>query len=272
MALAMRGAHAALIGPRPGPRHPAAKVLEAARAQAAAGGARAAEGEVQVDKWTGEVLHDPATDRPLLSARLHSRASRLRGYRIAHRAGRTAYAATLGLPRTVHTAKGKASEFTEDARTQLLVSRNRIREDAAGWQPVVDGTVKAGRAVGQGAVTTGRAVRDTAISVAVYTAPATAGRAPGPRSTISRPDHPTAATLSPAPAAGRSTVRRPVPAPATGSGCSATSRGAGSTNRGSGAAPAAPAADQASANVARLRAAMNRRRQSVRRDQEGGAP
>ncbi|KPI14431.1 hypothetical protein OV450_8265 [Actinobacteria bacterium OV450] len=231
VALAMRGAHAALIGPKPGPRHPAAKLLEAVRAQAGAGGSRAADGEMQVDKWTGEVLHDPTTDHPLLSARLHSRASRLRGYRIAHRAGRTAYAATLGLPRTVHTAKGKASTFTEDARTQLLVSANRIREDAAGWKPVVDGTVKAGRAVGQGAVTAGRTVRDSAISAAVYTAPATTGRTPAPLTTISRPDHPTTATRSPAPA---------------------------------------PAADQASANAARLRAAMNRRRQSVRRDQKGG--
>ncbi|MER7467891.1 hypothetical protein [Streptomyces sp. NPDC097981] len=274
LSLAMRGAHAALIGPKPGPRHPAAKVLEAVRAQAGAGGVRAAEGEVQVDKWTGEILHDPATDRPLLSARLHSRASRLRGYRIAHRAGRAAYAATLGLPRTVHTAEGKASEFTEDVRTQLLVSRNRIREDAAGWQPVVDGTVKAGRAVGQGAVHTGRAVRDTAISAAVYTAPATTGRAPGPRTTISRPDHPTTTgtTLSPAPAgaAGQATVRRTMPAPTTGSRHSATSRPAQSANRGSGATPASPVADQAAANAARLRAAMNRRRQSVRRDQEGG--
>lgn len=228
VALAMGGARAALIGPKPGT---AAKALEAVRAQAGDGGARAAEGEMQVDKWTGEVLHDPATDRPLLSARLHSRASRLRGYRIAHRVGRTAYAATLGLPRTVQTAKGKASTFTEDARTQLLVSANRIREDAAGWKPVVDGTVKAGRAVGQGAVTAGRTVRDSAISAAVYTAPATTGRTPGPLTTISRPDHPTTTTRSPAPA---------------------------------------PAADQASANAARLRAAMNRRRQSVRRDQEGG--
>ncbi|MFI1458798.1 hypothetical protein [Streptomyces roseus] len=272
VALAMRGAHAALIGPKPGTRHPAAKALEAARTQAGSGGAGRAEGEVQVDKWTGEVLHDPATDRPLLSARLHSRASRLRGYRIAHRVGRAAYGATLGLPRTVHTAKGKTSEFTEDARTQLRVSANRIREDAAGWQPVVDGTVKAGRAVGQGAVHTGRAVRDTAISAAVYTAPATTGRAVGPQASISRPDHPTG-TTPPASAAGRAAVRRPVPAPATGSGRPAASRPAQSPKRGNGAAtPAAPAADQAAANAARLRAAMNRRRQGARGHQEGGTP
>ncbi|MFI8266668.1 hypothetical protein [Streptomyces sp. NPDC085665] len=271
LSLAMRGAHAALIGPRPGPRHPAAKLLEAVRAQAGVGGGRAADGEVQVDKWTGEVLHDPATDRPLLSTRLHSRASRLRGYRIAHRAGRTGYAATLGLPRTVHTAKIKATEFTEDARTQLRVSANRVREDAAGWQPVVDGTVKAGRVVGQGAVHTGRAVRDTAISAAVYTAPATTGRSPAPRTTISRPDH-AGTTLSPAPAgaAGQATVRRTVPAPVTGSRRAAASRPAGSAYRGSGADPAVPGVDPAAVNADRLRAAMNRRRQSMRGDQEGG--
>ncbi|MFJ3176074.1 hypothetical protein ACIPJK_35625 [Streptomyces roseus] len=273
VALAMRGAHAALIGPKPGPRHPAAKLLEAVWAQAGARGGRAADGDVQVDKWTGEVLHDPATDRPLLSTRLHSRASRLRGYRIAHRAGRAGYAATLGLPRTVHTAKGKATEFTEDARTQLRVSANRVREDAAGWQPVVDGTVKAGRVVGQGAVHTGWAVRDTAVSAAVYTAPATTGRSPAPRTTISRPDH-AGTTLSPAPAgaAGQATVRRTVPAPASGSGRSTASRPAGSAHHGSGAAPAARGVDPAAVNADRLRAAMNRRRQSMRGDQEGGTP
>ncbi|MGW8782381.1 hypothetical protein ACWGNM_30560 [Streptomyces sp. NPDC055796] len=272
LSLAMRGAHAALIGPKPGPRHPAARVLEAVRAQAGSGGARAAEGEVQVDKWTGEILHDPATDRPLLSSRLHSRASRLRGYRIAHRAGRAAYAATLGLPRTVHTARGKASEFTEDVRTQLLVSANRVREDAAGWQPVVAGTVRAGQAVGQGAVHTGRAVRDTAISAAVYTAPATTGRAPRLRTTISRPDHPgTTVSTAPARAAGQATVRQTLQAPTPGRGRSATSRPAQSEHHGSGATPAAPAADQAAANADRLRAAMDRRRKSMRGDQEGGS-
>ncbi|MFB7054214.1 hypothetical protein ACFCXT_13990 [Streptomyces vinaceus] len=271
VALAMRGVHAALIGPKPGPRHPAAQVLEAVRAQAASGGARAAEGEVQVDKWTGEILHDPATDRPLLSSRLHSRASRLRGYRIAHRAGRTAYAATLGLPRTVHTARGKASEFTQDVRTQLLVSANRVREDSSGWRPVVAGTVKAGQAAGRGAVHTGRAVRDTGISAAIYTAPATTGRAPTPRTTISRPDHPTtASSTTPAEAAGQATVRRTLHLPTTGSERSATNRPAQSAHRGSGATPAALAADQAAANAERLRAAMNRKRRSVRGDQEGG--
>ncbi|MFE5773186.1 hypothetical protein ACFQ7O_33075 [Streptomyces sp. NPDC056485] len=268
VALAMRGAHAALIGPKPGPRHPAAQLLEAVRAHAASGGARAADGEVQVDKWTGEILHDPATDRPLLSSRLHSRASRLRGYRIAHRAGRTAYAATLGLPRTVHTARGKASEFTEDVRTQLLVSANRVREDAAGWQPVVAGTVRAGQAVGRGAVHTGRAVRDTAISAAVYTAPAATGRAPVPRTTISRPDHPatpgTTVSFASARTAGQATARRTMPVSTTGSGHSARNRPAHS------ATPAAPAPDQAAANAERLRAAMNRRRKSMRGDQEGG--
>ncbi|MGW5342919.1 hypothetical protein [Streptomyces sp. NPDC004050] len=288
IALAARGAHAALIGPKPGSRHPVAKVLEAVLAQAGGHGVRRAEGEMQVDKWTGEVLHDPATDRPLLAARLHDRASRLRGYRIAHRVGRTAYGATVGLPRTVHAARGKASEYTEDARTQLKVTANRIREDVARWQPVVDGTVKAGRAAGQGALATGRAVRDTAVSAAVYTAPTT-GRAPGPRITVSRLDQHTAmpGTTSPAPTASQA-VRRTVPVPvrvAGRTGRPATSRLAqttnhpNATNRGNGngensgstvsGAPAS-ATDQGAGNAERLRAVMNRRRRNMRRGQDGG--
>ncbi|MFI8280738.1 hypothetical protein ACIGBH_38795 [Streptomyces sp. NPDC085929] len=136
VAMALRGAHAALIGPKPG-RHPAAAALH--RAAAGRGPAAQAQpaGEMKVDKWTGEILHDPSTDRPLLGSRIHARASRLRSYRIAHRTARIAYGATLGLPRTLHTARDKASEFTQDAHTQLKVAANQAREDGSRWEPVV---------------------------------------------------------------------------------------------------------------------------------------
>ncbi|UUU37542.1 hypothetical protein [Streptomyces sp. NBC_00162] len=134
IAMALRGAHTALIGPKPG-HHPAAAALhQAATGSDAPPGAT---GEMQVDKRTGEILHDPATDRPLLASRVHTRATRLRSYRIAHRTARVAYGATVGLPRAVRTARGKASEFTEDARTQLRVTANQVREDGARWEPAV---------------------------------------------------------------------------------------------------------------------------------------
>ncbi|WP_330334786.1 hypothetical protein OHS33_36920 [Streptomyces sp. NBC_00536] len=299
-ALALRGAHAALVGPKPGPRHPAAQALHAVLG-GRAGVPGAPQGEMQVDQWTGEILHDPATDRPLLASRIHGKASRLRGYRIAHRIGKTAYGATVALPRTLHNAQVRGSEVTEDARTQLRVSANRIREDIEGWEPMVAGTVRAGRAVGQGAAATGRTVRDAAIGATIYTSTGTTGRAPGPRTTTSRPFHPTAtsAPASPAmpatPNTTHSRTRTPNPGPgirptprrtttarpgsAAGSGSGPGSDGGRPTgnrtgsnrNPGSGSTPAAPAADQGAANTERLREAMNRRR-TVRRNQEGESP
>ncbi|MGW2439686.1 hypothetical protein ACWCY1_23485 [Streptomyces goshikiensis] len=287
-ALAMRGAHAALIGPKPANRHPVARALTAALKDAGIGGGQPRpKGQMQVDKWTGEVLHDPATDRPLLGSRFHKHASRLRGYRIAHRAGRTAYGATIGLPRTVHTAKRKASEFTDDARTQLRVAANYVGDDAYAWKGV-------GRAVGRSAVNTGRLARDTAISAAIYTAPAAGGHTPGPHA-VSRPDHPGAAAPSTR-RIGTHAVSRPVVGtgngnrsrpgtPSAGNWGATPGSGAGAPSRstrsgaasGSGSLPSSPrspasdpAAGQAAADRARLIAVMRTRRQAARDDQGNG--
>ncbi|MFG2463293.1 hypothetical protein ACGFWE_40440 [Streptomyces sp. NPDC048523] len=90
------------------------------------------EGQV-VDRNTGEVLHDQNTDRPLLSTRAHNRLVRFRGYRILHRGGRTAYGATAGLPVSVRRARQGGSRYTQDARQQVRVWRNTVREDGRVW-------------------------------------------------------------------------------------------------------------------------------------------
>ncbi|WP_141753976.1 hypothetical protein [Streptomyces subrutilus] len=186
LAVALRGAHAALIGPKAG-QHPAAAQLHA-HAGTGAGG-----GELVVDKDSGQVLHDPATDRPLLGSRIHTRASRLRGYRITSRTAHIAYGATLGLPRTLHKARSKATEYTQDARQQLSVTANHLREDGHAW-------AQGGRAVrdridhtGQALATTWQVhdpaghVRDTAIAATIATAPLADAPRPVARTSVSRP-------------------------------------------------------------------------------------
>ncbi|WP_405634334.1 hypothetical protein OHB53_09235 [Streptomyces sp. NBC_00056] len=86
-----------------------------------------------IDPDTGEVLHDQKADRTLLSTRAHNRLVRLRGYRLAHRGGRFAYASTMGLPTTVRTAQAGASRVTHDTRQQLRVWGNTVRQDRRGW-------------------------------------------------------------------------------------------------------------------------------------------
>ncbi len=93
---------------------------------------REEEGQV-VDRDTGEVLHDQNTDRSLLSTRAHNRLVRFRGYRILNRGGRTAYAATAGLPANVRRARQGGSRYTQDARQQVQVWRNTVREDRRAW-------------------------------------------------------------------------------------------------------------------------------------------
>lgn len=178
VAMLLRGAHTALIGPKPA-RHPAGALLSSVAGQGPAG-AQGARGEMVVDEWTGQILHDPATDRPLLGSRIHARASRLRGYRIAARTARVGYGATMGLPDTLRRANAAKSEFTTDVRQQLDVAHHRLREDAASWQPLIDGTHEAGQLAHRG-------IRDTAISAAIYTStPAAPEAAPGPRAGITR--------------------------------------------------------------------------------------
>ncbi|MET9607043.1 hypothetical protein ABZZ17_18485 [Streptomyces sp. NPDC006512] len=225
LAMALRGVHTALIGPKPR-QHPVAGLLQAA-ANGIVPGKR---GAMVTDEWTGEILHDPDTDRPLLGSRIHQGASRLRGYRIASRTARLAYGATLGLPRNVRRAKEATSEFTDDAHTQLRVAAHRVREDAAEWMPVVDsihntgiavgaGVSRTGRAVGTGINRTRRAVGTGAVGAVIYTSsPAGAsGPRPGGRGAISRqdspgPDGPTPSTSSIRPPRQRP-VRRPAPSP-----------------------------------------------------------
>ncbi|MFD3381307.1 MULTISPECIES: hypothetical protein [unclassified Streptomyces] len=93
------------------------------------------EGQV-VDRNTGEVLHDQNTDRTLLSTRAHNRLVRFRGYRILNRSGRTAYGATAGLPANVRRAGQNGSRYTQDARQQVQVWRNTMREDRRAWGDV----------------------------------------------------------------------------------------------------------------------------------------
>ncbi|WP_435260420.1 hypothetical protein [Streptomyces sp. 1222.5] len=86
-----------------------------------------------VDRNTGQVLHDQNTDRTLLSTRAHNRLVRFRGYRILNRGGRAAYGATIGLPATVRRARSGGSRYSHDARQQVRVWGNTIREDGRAW-------------------------------------------------------------------------------------------------------------------------------------------
>ncbi|MGW2827385.1 hypothetical protein ACWC24_41400, partial [Streptomyces sp. NPDC001443] len=93
---------------------------------------RNADGQV-VDRNTGQVLHDQNTDRTLLSTRAHNRLVRFRGYRILHRGGRAVYGATVGLPATVRRTRSGGSRYSQDARQQVRVWGNTVREDAQTW-------------------------------------------------------------------------------------------------------------------------------------------
>ncbi|MEU9395795.1 hypothetical protein AB0D86_38070 [Streptomyces sp. NPDC048324] len=93
---------------------------------------RNAEGQV-VDRNTGQVLHDQNSDRTLLSTRAHNRLVRFRGYRILNRGGRAAYGATVGLPANVRRARSGGSRYSQDARQQVRVWGNTVREDGRAW-------------------------------------------------------------------------------------------------------------------------------------------
>ncbi|MFD5425509.1 hypothetical protein [Streptomyces sp. NPDC127084] len=86
-----------------------------------------------VDRDSGQVLHDQNTDRTLLSTRAHNRLVRLRGYRILHRGGRAAYGASVGLPANVRRAGQGGSRYAQDARQQVRVWANTVREDGRAW-------------------------------------------------------------------------------------------------------------------------------------------
>ncbi|MGW7048544.1 hypothetical protein ACWGDT_38960 [Streptomyces avermitilis] len=86
-----------------------------------------------VDRRTGQVLHDQNTDRTLLSTRAHNRLVRFRGYRILNRGGRAAYGTTVGLPANVRRARSGKSQYSLDARQQVQVWGNTVREDGRSW-------------------------------------------------------------------------------------------------------------------------------------------
>ncbi|MFG2351536.1 hypothetical protein [Streptomyces phaeochromogenes] len=86
-----------------------------------------------VDRNSGQVLHDQNTDRTLLSTRAHNRLVRFRGYRILNRGGRTAYGATVGAPAGVRRARSGGSRYSQDARQQVRVWGNTVREDGRAW-------------------------------------------------------------------------------------------------------------------------------------------
>ncbi|MET7715489.1 hypothetical protein [Streptomyces sp. NPDC005407] len=86
-----------------------------------------------VDRNTGQVLHDQHSDRTLLSTRAHNRLVRFRGYRILNRGGRAAYGTTVGLPANVRRARSGGSRYSQDARQQVQVWGNTVREDGRAW-------------------------------------------------------------------------------------------------------------------------------------------
>ncbi|MCX4617919.1 hypothetical protein [Streptomyces mirabilis] len=86
-----------------------------------------------IDRNSGQVLHDQNTDRTLLSTRAHNRLVRFRGYRILNRGGRAAYGATVGLPATVRSARSGGSRYSQDARQQVQVWGNTVRQDLHAW-------------------------------------------------------------------------------------------------------------------------------------------
>ncbi|WP_438306604.1 hypothetical protein ACSHXN_44035 (plasmid) [Streptomyces sp. HUAS TT11] len=90
------------------------------------------EGQI-IDRTTGQVLHDQNSDRTLLSTRAHNRLVRFRGYRILNRGGRAAYGSTVGLPAGVRHARSAGSRYSQDARQQVRVWGNTLREDGRAW-------------------------------------------------------------------------------------------------------------------------------------------
>ncbi|MEV0254718.1 hypothetical protein AB0H82_10710 [Streptomyces sp. NPDC050732] len=104
------------------------------------------------DQRSGAVLHDQHSDRTLLSTRAHNKLVRLRGYRLLNRAGRIAYGATYALPANTRRGRARASQYTQDARQQLEVWRNTVREDGRAWRgrgrQADDSTTASGPAAG----------------------------------------------------------------------------------------------------------------------------
>ncbi|WP_086796414.1 hypothetical protein [Streptomyces caniscabiei] len=179
-----------------------------------------------VDRRTGQVLHDQNSDRTLLSTRAHNRLVRFRGYRILNRSGRTAYGATVGLPAGVRRARAGGSRYSEDARQQVQVWGNTVREDGRAWADT-------GRHVSRGL----RENSDSGgpgpfASRRLPTRPAPAPRPTGPSTSLGRtgPPSPRSGAL----ASSTSATARPSPPPTF-----PTRLGGGAPQR-----PASPAPDR----------------------------
>ncbi|MGA5277848.1 hypothetical protein ACPCKL_29470 [Streptomyces cellulosae] len=160
-----------------------------------------------VDRNTGQVLHDQNSDRTLLSTRAHNRLVRFRGYRILNRGGRAAYGATAGLPANVRRARSGGSRYSQDARQQVRVWGNTVREDGRAWADTGRQVARVLRensdSGGPGPFTSRRL--PTAAAPAATPRPATPAR-PAPS------NRPTPAPARPAPSAGVP-VTSPPPAP-----------------------------------------------------------
>ncbi|WP_338704326.1 hypothetical protein V2W30_41155 (plasmid) [Streptomyces sp. Q6] len=118
-------------------------------------------GEIK-DPDTGATLHDQNVDRTLLSTRAHNSLIRLRGYRLAYQGGRVLYGATMALPSTARTAASGTSTATADARQQLRVWGNTLRQDGRAWtsmlhQPAGSGPTASGRRMSPAPTSTGSA-------------------------------------------------------------------------------------------------------------------
>ncbi|MFB8026869.1 MULTISPECIES: hypothetical protein [unclassified Streptomyces] len=214
--LALRGAYGALIGRRPQEEDESVKLLrliakgkgpgpggtgESGVADPSGGpggsGGPGSAGAMVVNKKTGEILHDPTSDRPLIGPRIHERAMRFRGYRIASRTARVGYGATLGAPRNVKTGARAATAVTRDAQTQLRVAANQVREDAGEWASAGRATAAGIDHVSQRAAATWQAHDPTApVRAAARNAAATAIIATGPTNTSTTPTGPGAGNTS----------------------------------------------------------------------------
>ncbi|MFE9558446.1 hypothetical protein ACFYMW_36450 [Streptomyces sp. NPDC006692] len=154
------------------------------------------------DRDSGALLHDQHQDRTLLSTRAHNRLVRLRGYRILHRTGRIAYGSSWGLPENIRRGREHGSRYTQDARQQVKVWGNTVREDGRAWAGATSAASQQLRDQpgdrGAPAPFTGRPLR-SATPRSGLPAPGPPATPPAPPATP--PPRPTAPPSTPTPAA-----------------------------------------------------------------------
>ncbi|MFF4248942.1 hypothetical protein ACFYY2_31375 [Streptomyces sp. NPDC001822] len=203
--LALRGAYGALIGRRPQEEDESVKLLRLIAKGGPQGTTEASAGTggtgdtMRVHKVTGEILPDQPTEpeQPLAGTRLHEKAMRFRGYRIASRTARVGYGATLGAPRNVKAGARAATAVTRDAHTQLRAAASQVREDAGEWASAGRATAAGIDHVSQKAAATWQAHDPTApVRTAARNAAATAIIATGQTSPSTTPTGPGAGNTS----------------------------------------------------------------------------